>query len=30
MTPDSFSDGGKFNTKKKALIRIKEMINSRS
>ena len=27
LTPDSFSDGGKFNTKKKALIRIKEMIS---
>jgi dihydropteroate synthase len=28
LTPDSFSDGGKFNTKKKALKRIAEMINS--
>ena len=28
MTPDSFSDGGKFNTNKKALQRIEEMINS--
>ena len=25
MTPDSFSDGGKFNTSKKAYLRIKEM-----
>mgnify|MGYP003685601967 CR=1 FL=1 len=28
MTPDSFSDGGKFNTNKKALMRVKEMIDS--
>jgi dihydropteroate synthase len=28
ITPDSFSDGGKFNTYKKALKRIDEMINS--
>jgi dihydropteroate synthase len=28
MTPDSFSDGGKYNQKKKALKRIKSMINS--
>ena len=28
MTPDSFSDGGKFNTNKKAFNRISEMINS--
>ena len=28
MTPDSFSDGGKFNLKKKALKRISEMTNS--
>ena len=28
ITPDSFSDGGKFNTNKKALKRIREMINS--
>jgi dihydropteroate synthase len=28
ITPDSFSDGGKFNTNKKAMKRIKEMINS--
>ena len=28
MTPDSFSDGGKFNTNKKALQRIEEMIDS--
>jgi len=28
LTPDSFSDGGKFNTNKKALKRILEMINS--
>jgi len=28
MTPDSFSDGGKFNGNKKALKRISEMINS--
>ncbi|MDC0618959.1 dihydropteroate synthase [Pelagibacteraceae bacterium] len=28
MTPDSFSDGGKFNTNKKALKRIIEMLNS--
>ena len=28
MTPDSFSDGGKFNTLKKALKRIQEMINT--
>ena len=28
MTPDSFSDGGKFNKKDKALKRIKSMINS--
>ena len=27
MTPDSFSDGGKYNKKDKALKRIKEMIN---
>ena len=28
LTPDSFSDGGKFNTSKKSLKRIKEMVNS--
>ena len=28
VTPDSFSDGGKFYTNKKAIKRIKEMINS--
>ncbi len=28
LTPDSFSDGGKFNSNKKALIRIKNMIIS--
>ena len=28
ITPDSFSDGGKFNTNKKALKKIREMINS--
>jgi dihydropteroate synthase len=28
ITPDSFSDGGKFNSNKKALKRIAEMINS--
>ena len=28
MTPDSFSDGGKFNLKKKALKKISEMISS--
>ena len=28
LTPDSFSDGGKFNSNKKALIRIKNMIVS--
>jgi dihydropteroate synthase len=28
LTPDSFSDGGKFNSNKKALIRIKNMITS--
>ena len=28
MTPDSFSDGGKFNVEKKALKRITKMINS--
>jgi dihydropteroate synthase len=28
MTPDSFSDGGKFNTNKKAFKRIREMIDS--
>ena len=28
LTPDSFSDGGKFNTFKKAFIRIKEMIRA--
>ena len=28
LTPDSFSDGGKFNSFKKALIRIKNMIIS--
>ena len=28
MTPDSFSDGGKFNSLKKAINRIKEMISS--
>ena len=28
MTPDSFSDGGKFNTSKKGLNRIKEMIEA--
>ena len=28
LTPDSFSDGGKFNTFKKAFIRIKEMIGA--
>ena len=28
MTPDSFSDGGKFNVKKKALKKISEMISS--
>jgi dihydropteroate synthase len=28
ITPDSFSDGGKFNTNKKAFKRIKEMVNS--
>ena len=28
MTPDSFSDGGKFNTNNKALIQITKMINS--
>tara|TARA_Y100000389_G_scaffold157952_1_gene159241 strand:- start:3498 stop:4556 length:1059 start_codon:yes stop_codon:yes gene_type:complete len=28
MTPDSFSDGGQFNTSKKGLIKISEMINS--
>ena len=28
ITPDSFSDGGKFNTNKKALKRIKEMTSS--
>ena len=28
LTPDSFSDGGKFNTFKKAVIRIKEMIGA--
>ena len=28
LTPDSFSDGGKFNSNKKALIRIKKMIIS--
>ena len=28
MTPDSFSDGGKYNKKKKALKRIKSMVNS--
>ena len=27
LTPDSFSDGGKFNDLKKANIHIKEMIN---
>jgi dihydropteroate synthase len=28
LTPDSFSDGGKFNNYKKALKRIKEMVNA--
>ena len=28
VTPDSFSDGGKFNSFKKALKRIKKMINA--
>ena len=28
LTPDSFSDGGKFNTKKKSFLQIKKMINS--
>ena len=28
LTPDSFSDGGKFNSSKKAIQRIKFMINS--
>ena len=28
LTPDSFSDGGKFNTKKKSFSHIKEMISS--
>ncbi len=28
LTPDSFSDGGKFNKKKKSFERIKQMINS--
>jgi len=28
LTPDSFSDGGKFNSNKKALIRLKNMITS--
>jgi dihydropteroate synthase len=28
LTPDSFSDGGKYNNKKKALKRIRSMINS--
>jgi len=28
LTPDSFSDGGKFNTKKKSLIQLKKIIKS--
>ena len=28
MTPDSFSDGGKFNTSRKSSKKIKEMIDS--
>ena len=28
LTPDSFSDGGKFNTKNKSISQIRKMINS--